>query len=135
MGIAKTLILYFSTLAVGFIIDIVWLVIMNPRFYKPQLADLMAAKVNWLPAILFYLLFIIGLILLVVMPAWEKGSWLNAMLMGGLLGMVAYATYDLTNLATIKDWPIIVTIVDIVWGTLLSATLATIGFFIAKALG
>ena len=135
MGLIKTLILYFSTAAVFFAIDLVWLRLMNSRFYKIQLAGLMSDKVNWLPALLFYLLFIVGLLFLVVLPAVDQGSWLRAMLLGGLLGMVAYATYDLTNLATFKNWPVLVTIVDISWGATVSAIVATISYFIAKALG
>ena len=134
MGLLKTLILYFSTAVVFFAIDLIWLGLMNSRFYKPQLVGLMSDKVTWLPAILFYLLFVVGVVLLVVLPAIEHGSWLSAMLLGGLLGMIAYGTYDLTNLASIKNWPIMVTIVDIVWGTILAATVATISYFIAKAL-
>jgi uncharacterized membrane protein len=134
MGLLKTLILYLSTAAVFFAIDLIWLGLMNSRFYKIQLAEFMSDKVNWLPAILFYLLFIVGLLLLVVLPAVEHDSWIRALLLGGLLGMVAYATYDLTNLASIKNWPIVVTMVDIVWGTILAATVATISYFIAKAL-
>jgi uncharacterized membrane protein len=134
MGLLKTLILYLSTAAAFFAIDLIWLGLMNSRFYKVQLAELMSDKVNWLPAILFYLLFIVGLLLLVVLPAVEHDSWIRALLLGGLLGMVAYATYDLTNLASIKNWPIVVTMVDIVWGTILAATVATISYFIAKAL-
>jgi uncharacterized membrane protein len=134
MGFGKTLVLYFATLAVFFVIDLIWLGLMNSRFYKPQLARLMSDKVNWLPAVLFYLLFIVGVLLLVVLPAVDRDSWIRAMLLGGLLGMVAYATYDLSNLATIKNWPVVVTIVDIVWGTTLSAILALISYFIAKAL-
>jgi uncharacterized membrane protein len=134
MGLLKTLIVYFSTALVFFAIDLIWLGLMNSRFYKVQLAGFMSDKVNWLPAILFYLLFIVGLLLLVVLPAVEHDSWIRALLLGGLLGMVAYATYDLTNLASIKNWPIVVTMVDIVWGTILAATVATISYFIAKAL-
>jgi uncharacterized membrane protein len=134
MVFCKTLALYISTLAVFLGIDLMWLILMNSRFYRPQLAGLMSDKVNWLPAILFYLLFIIGLLLLVVLPAVDRGSWIRAMLLGGLFGMVAYATYDLSNLATIKNWPVVVTIVDIIWGTALSAILASISYFIARAL-
>jgi uncharacterized membrane protein len=134
MGLLKTLILYLSTAAVFFAIDLIWLGLMNSRFYKIQLAEFMSDKVNWLPAILFYLLFIVGLLLLVVLPAVEHDSWIRALLLGGLLGMVAYATYDLTNLASMKNWPTVVTMVDIVWGTILAATVATISYFIAKAL-
>jgi len=134
MGFLKVVILYFSTLAICFVIDIIWLGFMNSRFYKPQLAGLMSDKVNWLPGILFYVLFVVGLLLLVVMPAYNNESWVSAILLGGLLGMVAYATYDLSNLATIKNWPVVVTIVDIIWGTVFSAIVATISYFIARAL-
>jgi len=134
MGLLKTLIVYLSTVVVFFAIDLIWLGLMNSRFYKTQLAGFMSDKVNWLPAILFYLLFIAGLLLLVVLPAVEHGSWIRALLLGGLLGMVAYATYDLSNLATLKSWPLIVSIVDILWGTTLSAIVASISYFIAKAL-
>jgi uncharacterized membrane protein len=134
MGLFKTLVLYFSTLALGFAIDLVWLGLMNSRFYKPQLAGLMSEKVNWVPAFLFYVLFIVGMIVLVVIPAVDKGSWLRAMLTGGLLGMVAYATYDLTNLATLNNWPAILTVVDIAWGTVFSAAVASVSYFIARAL-
>jgi uncharacterized membrane protein len=134
MGFGKTLVLYFATLAVFFVIDLIWLLLMNSRFYKIQLAGLMSNKVNWLPAILFYLFFVVGVLLLVVLPAVDRDSWIRAMLLGGLLGMIAYSTYDLSNLATIKNWPTVVTIVDIVWGTVLSAIVATISFYIARAL-
>ena len=134
MEFFQVVILYFITLAIGFVIDLVWLGVMNSRFYKPQLAGLMSDKVNWLPGILFYVLFIVGLLALVVIPAFNNESWLSAMLMGGLLGMIAYGTYDLTNLASMKNWPVPVTVVDIIWGTVFSATVATIGYFIAIAI-
>jgi uncharacterized membrane protein len=134
MEFFQVVILYFITLAIGFVIDLAWLGLMNSRFYKPQLAGLMSDKVNWLPGILFYVLFVFGLLALVVIPAFNNESWLSAMLLGGLLGMIAYGTYDLTNLASIKNWPIAVTIVDIVWGTTLAATVATISYFIAGAI-
>jgi uncharacterized membrane protein len=134
MGFFKTLVLYFSTLAVCLGIDLTWLGLMNSRFYKPQLSGLMSDKINWLPAILFYILYIIGLLVLVVLPSVDRNSWMRAMVLGGLFGMVAYATYDLSNLATIKNWPVVLTIVDIIWGTALSSILATISYFIAKKL-
>lgn len=134
MGLLKTLMLYFSTLAVCLGIDLIWLSLMNSRFYKPHLAGLMSDKVNWPPALLFYVLFTIGMLVLVVLPAVDRGSWIRAMVMGGLLGMVAYATYDLSNLATLKNWPIILTIVDILWGTVLSAAVGSVSYFIARAL-
>ena len=134
MGLFKTLMLYFSTLAVCFGIDLIWLSLMNSRFYKPHLAGLMSEKVNWAPAFLFYVIFIVGMLVLVVIPAVDKGSWVRAMLTGGLLGMVAYSTYDLSNLATLNHWPAILTVVDIAWGTALSAAVASASYFIARAL-
>jgi uncharacterized membrane protein len=135
VGFGKTLVLYLATFGVFFIIDLFWLGIMNKRFYKKELSALMAEKVKWVPAIIFYLLFIFAALVLVVLPALDKGSWLNALLYGGLLGMISYGTYDFTNLASIRDWPLKVTFVDIIWGTVLSASVSTIGYLIAKALG
>jgi len=134
MDFSKIAILYFSTLIFMFAVDLVWIGIMNSRFYKPQLARLMGNKVKWLPGILFYMLFVAGLLTLAVMPAVDSESWSQAALLGGLLGMVSFATYDLSNLATLKDWPVIVTVVDIVWGTVFSATVATISYLIASTL-
>ena len=134
MEFGKILILYIATFGVFFLIDLIWLVLMNSRFYKKELSGLMAVKVKWFPAILFYLLFIVAVLVLAVLPAVDNGSWVTALLYGGLLGMVCYGTYDFTNLASIRDWPLKVTVVDIIWGTVLSATVATISFFIATAI-
>jgi uncharacterized membrane protein len=89
--------------------------------------------VNWWAAITFYALFIAGLIIFVVMPAAEKGSWTNALLLGAFFGLVCYATYDLTNLALAKDWPLLVTIVDLAWGAFISASVSVATYFIYKA--
>ena len=134
MDFGKAVLLYFATFGVFFVIDLIWLLVMNSRFYKVQLSELMAEKVKWIPAILFYLLFIVGVLLLVVLPAVDHGTWLSALLLGGLLGMISYGTYDLTNLASIRNWPLKVSIVDIIWGTVLSAVVTTASFFIALAL-
>ena len=134
MGLGKSVILYLATFGVFFVIDLAWLLVMNSRFYKKQLSELMAEKVKWLPAILFYLLFIAGVLLLIVIPAVNHGTWITVLLKGGLMGMISYGTYDLTNLASIRNWPLKATIVDIVWGTLLSAVVATISFLIATAI-
>ena len=95
----------------------------------------MKTDVNWTAAILFYLLYIAGLVVFVISPALEKNSWTHAVLFGALFGLIAYATYDLTNLATIKNWPLVVTVVDLIWGMVLSASVSTIGFLIAKKIG
>jgi uncharacterized membrane protein len=130
----KTIFAYLATGTIFLGIDLVWLAIMTPRLYKPQLAAYMADKFNLLPALLFYVLFTVALMLLVVLPAVERGSILRALVLGGLLGLAAYATYDLTNLASVKNWPVIISVVDIAWGTTLSAISATLGYLITKAL-
>jgi uncharacterized membrane protein len=95
----------------------------------------MKADINWTAAILFYLLFIVGLVLFVIIPAVEKSSWVHALLFGALFGLITYATYDLTNLATVKDWPLLVTVVDLAWGAVLAASVSIITYFIANAIG
>ena len=85
--------------------------------------------------IIFYLIFIVGLVVFVISPALEKGSWISALSLGALFGLVCYATYDLTNLAVAKDWPLLVTIVDLIWGAALSALVSVITYFIAIKIG
>ena len=127
--------LYFIALPVFFAIDMVWLGLVAKNFYAKQIGFLMKTDVNWTAAILFYLLYIAGLVVFVISPALEKNSWTHAVLFGALFGLIAYATYDLTNLATIKNWPLVVTVVDLIWGMVLSASVSTIGFLIAKKIG
>lgn len=123
--------LFLIALPVFFVIDLIWLVLIAKKFYNEQLGFLMKSDVNWLAAIIFYLIFIAGLVTFVISPAIEKGSWKIAVLYGAFFGLVTYATYDLTNLATIRDWPILVTFVDLAWGMVLSASVSMITFFIA----
>jgi uncharacterized membrane protein len=127
--------LYFITLPIFLAIDMIWLGLVAKNFYAKQIGFLMKTNVNWTAAIVFYLLFIIGLIVFVITPALQKNSWTTALLLGALFGLITYATYDLTNLATIKDWPIIITIIDLIWGTVLAASVSVISFFIASKIG
>jgi uncharacterized membrane protein len=125
--------LFFTALGVFFVIDMVWLVLVAKNFYQKQIGFLMRPDVNWVAAIIFYLLFIAGLVTFVISPALEKQSWVHALLFGALFGLITYATYDLTNLATLKDWPLLVTIVDLVWGMVVSASVSVLTFlFYAK---
>ncbi len=110
----------------------VWLNFVAKNFYSKQIGHLMKTDINVMAAGLFYLLFIIGLVLFVINPALEKNSWLHALLYGALFGLVSYATYDLTNFATLKDWPLLVTIVDLFWGMFLAGSVSLISFFIAR---
>ena len=122
--------LFFIALPVFFVIDMIWLVLIAKKFYNRHLGFLMKPDINWYAAIIFYMLFICGLVAFVISPAVEKHSLMHALLYGTLFGLITYATYDLTNLATLKDWPMLVTIVDLVWGMVLSASVSLITYLI-----
>ena len=127
--------LYAIALPVFFAIDMVWLGLVAKNFYRDQIGVLMKDNINWTAAIVFYLLFIAGLVVFVIGPAIERNSWVHALLFGALFGFISYATYDLTNLATLKDWPLLVTIVDLAWGAVLAASVSTVTYFIARKIG
>ena len=122
MSFKNILLMYLLTLLVFFLIDMVWLGLVAKNFYRRYLGEMLSSKVNWPAAILFYLLFIAGLLLFVIEPA--QGRALQALWKGAFFGLIAYATYDLTNLATLKNWPLMVTVVDLVWGTVLGAAVS-----------
>jgi uncharacterized membrane protein len=126
--------LYLLTLGVFFLIDMVWLGLAAKTFYRRHLGALMAPRVVWPAAILFYLLFIAGLIVFAVRPALAAGSPIRALALGALLGLVSYATYDLTNLATLKGWPVVVTLVDLVWGTALGGAVSWLSALLGRSL-
>jgi uncharacterized membrane protein len=123
--------LFLLALPVFFVIDMIWLVLIAKKFYREQIGFLMRPDINWAAAIVFYLLFIAALVVFVISPAVEKQSWLHALAYGALFGLVTYSTYDLTNLATLKDWPVLVTVVDLIWGTVLAASVSVVTYFIA----
>jgi uncharacterized membrane protein len=127
--------LYFIALPVFFAIDMVWLGLVAKNFYAKQIGFLMKSDVNWLAAILFYLLFIIGVVVFVIIPAIEQKSWVHALGYGALFGLITYATYDLTNLATVKNWPMAITVVDLIWGMTLASSVSVITYLIANKLG
>ncbi|HWR70617.1 MAG TPA: DUF2177 family protein [Dehalococcoidia bacterium] len=120
--------LYFVTLAAFLAIDAVWLALVARTFYRRYLDWLMATHPNWLAALAFYLLFVVGVLVFVVVPGVEDGSLRTTLLRGALFGLIAYGTYDLTNLATVKNWPLTITVVDMVWGTALSVAVSYVGF-------
>jgi uncharacterized membrane protein len=122
--------LFLIALPVFFAIDMVWLVLVAKKFYQNQIGFLLRPDINWAAAIIFYLLFIAGLVTFVISPAVEKHSWSHAVLFGALFGLITYATYDLTNLATMKDWPLTVTIVDLLWGSVLAASVSVLTYLI-----
>ena len=123
--------LYFVALPVFLGIDMVWLTLIAKNFYAKKIGYLMAKNPNLIAAFIFYLIFISGLIAFVIIPALEKKLWLQALLMGAFFGLVTYATYDLTNLATVKDWPLVITIIDLIWGMFVSAMVSVVTYFLA----
>ncbi len=127
--------LYLIALASFFTIDMLWLGLIAKNFYAKQIGHLMKTDINWAAAIIFYLIFIFGLVVFVIIPAMEKGSWVYTLFFGALFGLVCYATYDLTNLAVAKDWPLLVTVVDLIWGVILAASVSAITYFIANKIG
>jgi uncharacterized membrane protein len=126
--------LYFITLLIFLSIDAFWLVFVTPKFYQSRIGHLMAETPNLLAAGVFYLLFIGALVYFVVEPAWRLGAIRVAFGRGALFGLVTYATYDLTNLATLQDWPLSVTVVDMAWGIILTATTAAVSIWLAQKL-
>ena len=135
MSIGKTLALYGICTAVFFAIDLVWLSTATPRIYKPALGNLLADQPKLGVAAAFYLLYIVGVIALAVIPGVREGAVLGALWRGALFGFLAYATYDLTNLATVRDWPVNITIIDLIWGTSLNSAVAVAGYYAARWLG
>ncbi len=126
--------LYLIALPLFLIIDAIWLVVIAQPFYSKQIGFLLSDTPNLSAAFLFYLLFIVGLVIFVIQPGFEKKSLSQTLYHGALFGLITYATYDLTNLATIRDWPLLVTIVDLIWGSVLAASVSSITFIIAKRL-
>lgn len=112
-----------------------WLGFFARKFYQNQIGPLLKPDVNWVAAVCFYLLFLAGIVFFVVQPAMQKQSLPYALYTGAAFGLVCYATYDLTNLAVAKNWPLTVTIVDMVWGSVLCATVATCTYWLAQKLG
>ena len=128
------ILLYFITLVVFFVIDMIWLGVVAKGFYRRHLGELMSPKVNWVAAMLFYLLFIVGMLVFAIRPALMAGLPLNALFYGALLGLISYATYDLTNLATLMDWPLIVTVIDLIWGTVLGGVVSYVSTLLGRVL-
>jgi uncharacterized membrane protein len=127
--------LYLATLVAFFAIDLVWLSLVARAFYRKYLGFLMAPKVNWPAALIFYLLFVVGILVFAILPGLEAGSLKTTIVHAALFGLIAYATYDLTNLATLKDWPLIVTGVDLAWGTVVSVLVGLAGYMVGGWLG
>lgn len=113
---------YLITLVVFTLIDLVWLLVISKRLYQEKIGHLMADTVNLPAAAIFYLLYILALVFFVINPAVDKKSVLYALGAGAFFGLVAYGTYDLTNLATLKGWPASLTVIDLIWGSFVTGS-------------
>jgi uncharacterized membrane protein len=125
---------YAATLTVFAVVDLIWLAVVAKGFYRAEIGHLLADKFNLPAAVVFYLLYVAGLLIFAVLPALESGRAIDALKIGALFGLFAYATYDLTNLATLKDWSLKLTLVDMAWGSFLSGLSAYAGCLIARSL-
>jgi uncharacterized membrane protein len=126
---------YLAVLVVFGVIDAAWLTTMGAILYRPVLGDILAPSMRIAPAIVFYLLYPVGLVVFAVIPALRAESAMNASLYGALFGAIAYATYDLTNYATLRNWSLQITVVDIGYGAIASGIAATAAYFLIRATG
>lgn len=126
--------LYFITLPILLVVDMIWLGLVAKGFYAEKIGYLMKSEISWLPAILFYIMFAVAIVFFVLVPN-MSASWMKVLLTGAFLGLVAYGAYDLTNHATIREWPLAMTVVDMAWGAVLSGVTSLLAFLIAKKIG
>lgn len=123
---------FFITFTVFMAIDLLWLGVVAKNLYQNQIGFIMRPSPNWTAAVIFYVFYIIGLLFFVIQPALQKESWSYALWVGAFFGFITYMTYDLTNLATLNNWPLLVTVVDLAWGTSLGGTTALLAYTIIR---
>ena len=132
MNIKSVIFSYLLTFVVFLVVDMLWLGVIAKGIYQKYLGGFLTDNVNWTAAIIFYLIFVVGISIFAIYPSVSKGSVYHAILFGALFGFFTYATYDLTNLATLKGWPLAIVFIDIIWGSVLSAIVSFSGFYIVK---
>ena len=127
----KNLQLYGIATIIFFGIDMIWLGLIAQNFYRDKLGFIFTGEVRWPAAIIFYLIYIFGILYFAVLPALKVADWQTALLSGALFGLMCYATYDLTNMATISQWPTVVVVVDIIWGMVLTGSVSLLTYLVA----
>ena len=130
MQISRILLTYAVSVPVFFAVDMIWLGVIARGFYRKALEPLLTPNINWTAAIVFYFLFLVGILVFALLPGMKKQSLVYTVSMAALFGFIAYATYDLTNLATLRDWPLLLSMVDMLWGAFLSASTAGVTYLI-----
>lgn len=124
---------YLATGAAFLVLDMIWLTLTASRLYRPRIGEIMADTVNIAPAVAFYLIYLTGVFVLAILPAAEANSWKRLLVHAAVFGFCAYATYDLTNQATLKTWSTTITLIDLAWGTFVTTAAASIGFWVMRA--
>lgn len=132
MSFSQMFLLYFITLAVFALVDLIWILAISRRLYRTNLEGMLRAKFNVIPAVLFYLLFIVGLMIFVLVPAFNNTSLGQAMGMGVLFGMFTFGTYALVNLAVVRDWSLLIALVDVIEGMFVTGVACTVAFYISQ---
>mgnify|MGYP006292010683 FL=1 len=123
---------YGVALSVFLVVDLIWIGFIARTFYQDQLGFILASSPNWTAAIIFYLMFVAGLLFFVVMPGLKKKGMKDSLFRAAVFGILTYGTYDLTNLALIEGWPVLVTAVDIIWGMILSMTVCLVSVKVCR---
>ena len=127
----KYLFLFIITAAIFFALDMLWIGLIARNFYREKLSFIFTGEVRWIPIVIFYSIYIAGILYFVLIPGFAQHDWKMVLLNGALLGLLCYATYDLTNMGTIKQWPLVVTVVDIIWGSFVTAAVSVISYLAA----
>jgi uncharacterized membrane protein len=135
MDLKNLIFSYIFTLLVFFIVDMLWLGVIAKNIYGQQLGSFLRKDVNWAAAFIFYFIFVAGICYFCILPAVDGGTILKALISGSIFGLITYSTYDLTNLATIKGWPLKITLIDISWGVALSTMVSAAGYYIFRTIG
>ncbi|MDR3463930.1 MAG: DUF2177 family protein [Beijerinckiaceae bacterium] len=130
----KFILAYIATLVVFLALDAIWLGRMGEIMYKPTLGDILLPAFRPVPALVFYLLYTMGVVVFAIKPAYGDSAWSTALVLGALFGFVAYATYDLSNMATLRNWTLQLTLIDLAWGTFATGLSATMGYVASRTL-
>ncbi|MDP2412222.1 MAG: DUF2177 family protein [Pseudolabrys sp.] len=126
---------YVTILVPFIIVDAIWLTVMGSRLYRPTLGDILLPDLNTPPAVVFYLIYPIGILVFATLPALKAGSVSPALMYGALFGAMAYATYDLTNFATLRNWTLLISVLDIAWGAIVTAIAAVAAYYLTRLIG
>jgi uncharacterized membrane protein len=128
----KNILIYAIATVIFFGLDMLWLGGIAKNLYRQKLGFILSDEVNWIAAFTFYFLYIAGILFFAVLPGLKEGNWQTTLTNGAVFGFMCYATYDLTNMATVKNWPLSIVVIDMVWGTVLTGSVSVLTYSVAK---